>query len=82
MPKRNIIREGFPLSPRELDVLECLTYCDRLTDIADVLCISRTTIRTHLNSIYIKFKARSQNVAVAVGYQSGYLSIGEDYRVI
>jgi LuxR family maltose regulon positive regulatory protein len=53
-----------PLSERELEVLGYLDTHLTSNEIADVLCIAVSTVRSHIKSIYSKLNAHNRNEAV------------------
>ena len=53
-----------PLTPRELTVLRFLATSMSTTEIADELCLSANTIKTHLAAIYRKLPASRRRDAV------------------
>jgi DNA-binding NarL/FixJ family response regulator len=53
------------LSPRELEILNCLTKGFVYKEIADHLAVSYATVRTHIERIYEKLHVRSRSQAVA-----------------
>jgi LuxR family transcriptional regulator, maltose regulon positive regulatory protein len=53
-----------PLTPRELAVLRFLATGMSTTEIADELCLSVNTVKTHLAAIYRKLPARRRRDAV------------------
>jgi DNA-binding NarL/FixJ family response regulator len=57
------------LSPREMEVLDCLTKGFVYKEIAEHLQISYATVRTHIERIYEKLHVRSRSEAVAKFYQ-------------
>jgi DNA-binding NarL/FixJ family response regulator len=54
------------LSPREHEVLSFLGKSYSNQEIADSLCISESTVKTHLHNIFKKLKVSNRNEAVAV----------------
>lgn len=54
------------LTPRERDVLMCLSRGDRPAEIADELGVSAHTVRTHTNKIFTKLGVHSRLEAVTV----------------
>ena len=56
------------LSSRERDVLTQLARGATYADIAETLCVSENTVKTHVSSLYSKLAVsrRSQALAVAV----------------
>jgi LuxR family maltose regulon positive regulatory protein len=53
-----------PLTPRELTILRFLTSTLSAPEIADELCLSVNTVKTHLSAIYRKLPASSRREAV------------------
>jgi DNA-binding NarL/FixJ family response regulator len=53
------------LSPREMEVLDCLTRGFVYKEIAEHLEVSYATVRTHIEHIYEKLHVRSRSQAVA-----------------
>ncbi len=66
-PKDGQANEG--LSPRELEVLDCLTKGFVYKEIAEHLEVSYATVRTHIERIYEKLHVRSRSQAVAKFHQ-------------
>ena len=56
---------GEELSPRETEVLDCLTRGFVYKEIAEHLEVSYATVRTHIERIYEKLHVRSRSQAVA-----------------
>ncbi|MFV3308168.1 LuxR C-terminal-related transcriptional regulator [Pseudomonas sp. NY15181] len=55
-----------PLSPRELDVLRLLAGGNRNQSIADRLCLSLHTVKTHLRNISSKLGAEGRTEVIAI----------------
>jgi two-component system nitrate/nitrite response regulator NarL len=60
------------LSRREREVLSRLAAGNRVSDIAQHLCVSEATIRTHVKSILAKLNVNSQIAAVAIARDVGW----------
>ena len=58
-------REEYPLTPRELEVLERLVQGDDYQEIADRFFLSLFTVRAHIRNIYDKLHVHSKSQAVA-----------------
>jgi LuxR family maltose regulon positive regulatory protein len=62
-----------PLSDRELEVLRLVTAGNSNSDIANLLCISQTTVKKHLGNILGKLEAKNRTQAVAKARAYGLL---------
>jgi LuxR family maltose regulon positive regulatory protein len=65
-PRRDYVQQDLvePLSERELEVLGYLDTHLTSTEIADVLSIATSTVRSHIKSIYSKLNVHNRNEAV------------------
>lgn len=59
------------LSSRELEVLSCLVQGLSRPQIADHLCVSPHTVRTHINNLLHKLDVHTTLAAVSIARQSG-----------
>lgn len=57
------------LSEREQAVLQLLVRGLSNDDIAEQLCVSRSTVKFHLSNIYDKFGVRTRGAAIAIAYR-------------
>jgi len=64
----------YGISARELEVLGELDKGLTNREIADKLCISQATVKTHLLSIFNKLGVSSRLLAVRAGHETGLLS--------
>ena len=62
-----------PLSDRELEVLRLAAEGNSGPRIADLLCISPTTVKTHFDHIYEKLGVSDRAAAVAHGVRTGLI---------
>ena len=62
-----------PLTPRELDVLHCISQGLSNQDIAEKLVIALNTVKRHTSSIYGKLSVKSRTQAVARARELGLL---------
>ena len=63
-----------PLTPMEQSVLRTFTQYDTNEEIACLLGISPSTVRTHVKNVFKKLGTRSRGVAVAKALRLGLLS--------
>ena len=61
------------LSPRELEVLQCLARGENLRQIAAKLNISRNTVDKHRSSVMKKLEVHSSTELIALAYREGML---------
>ncbi|HVV21230.1 MAG TPA: response regulator transcription factor [Pseudonocardiaceae bacterium] len=65
------------LSPRELEVLALVARGVTNRDAAKRLFVSEATVKTHLLHIYAKLGVNDRAAAVAIGYERGLLTPGQ-----
>jgi DNA-binding NarL/FixJ family response regulator len=73
LPPRFEPRSANTLTPRELEVLECLDRGLRFREIADTLGVSQTTVKTHARSLFRKLDSSSRSEATYAARQRGLL---------
>ena len=61
------------LSMRERDVLQHLGQGKSNAEIADVLCITQETVKSHVKSVLNKIKAKDRTHAVVIAFRQGLL---------
>jgi DNA-binding NarL/FixJ family response regulator len=62
------------LTPREIEVLQCISKGNRIDDIAVMLNISAHTVRVHVKKVYVKLEAHSTQEAIYKGKLVGIIS--------
>ena len=67
--------EAAELTPRELEVLQCLARGQSNRAIAEALYVSERTIQTHLTSIFAKMGVASRLEAVLAAIRRGWLTL-------
>jgi len=73
--KETIVDEGGrSLSPRESEILQLIAKGLTNPEVAEVLSLSRSTIRTHLEHIYEKLEVTNRVEAVTEGLRKGIIS--------
>lgn len=63
------------LTPREIEVLQTITDLQNYDDVADRLCMSKHTVKTHVNHIYQKWNLNSQLAIVIKGLKDGIVTL-------
>lgn len=63
--------EAKQLSPREKEVLRLVSLGSQNKNIANDLCISECTVKTHMTNIFTKLNAISRTEAVSIGLRLG-----------
>ena len=62
------------LTPREADVLRAIAAGHSNAEIAAELFISEVTVKSHINHLFAKIRARSRAEAVRYAYDHGLVS--------
>jgi DNA-binding CsgD family transcriptional regulator len=65
------------LTARELVILRCLSTHASYAAIADDLCVSRNTVKTHIAHLYVKLNVHTRAEAVAIARSLDLLSRGD-----
>ncbi len=65
------------LTPRELDVLQCLAIGKTTSETSQQLYISKNTVKTHVRKILNKLKASNRTEAVSKAVRYGFIDIVE-----
>lgn len=63
------------LSPREIEVLRCISYGQSNKEAARTLAISPSTVRTHLESIFRKLQCSTRAAATLKALSAGWLQV-------
>jgi LuxR family maltose regulon positive regulatory protein len=63
-----------PLSERELDILQLIATGRSNQEIAEVLVIAVSTVKTHINNLYGKLGTNRRTEAIAIAREQGLLS--------
>ncbi len=69
-------RGSSAFTERERDVLGLLSSPHSLQEIATVLGVAPSTVKTHVRAIYTKLGVRSRRAAVAAGRRGGAVAVG------
>ncbi|WP_370514644.1 response regulator transcription factor [Adlercreutzia sp. ZJ138] len=62
--------EKFGLSAREKEVAQLLLSGRNVPAVADLLCISQSTVQTHVKHIYERTGVHSRQELIALGHES------------
>ncbi|MFS1301381.1 response regulator [Streptosporangium longisporum] len=73
-------RHPVNLTPRELQVLRQITLGQANAEIAQVLRVSRETVKTHVTNVLDKLGARDRTQAAVLAYELGLVVPGLDVR--
>ena len=66
-------REDLSITPRELEILELIAKGLSNREIAERLCVSENTVKTHSSRVFDKLGAKRRTQAVQLGKQFGLL---------
>ncbi len=72
---KNICEVKERLSTRELEILNRIVAGNSDKEIADKLCISEHTVRSHIKSLYKKLGVRSKSQAVAMAIKKNIIEL-------
>lgn len=77
-PYLNDVREAFsPLSPREMEILECVTRGMSNKEIAYSLGISHQTVKNHMTAILQKLDVEDRTQAAVYALRHGWVRLDE-----
>ena len=71
----------FPLTPREVEILDCVAKGNSNKEIARVLAISDQTVKNHITSILRKLAVNDRTQAVIYALRHGWIKLAEDAQV-
>ncbi|MGC5013411.1 response regulator [Streptosporangium sp. DT93] len=74
------VGHGVTLTPRELQVLRHITLGQANAEIAEVLRVSRETVKTHVTNVLDKLGARDRTQAAVTAYELGLVVPGIEPR--
>ncbi|GAA0304573.1 response regulator transcription factor [Kineococcus aurantiacus] len=74
--------QGLPtdLTPRELEVLECMAHGLTNGEIAERFVVSEATVKTHVGRVLAKTRSRDRVQAVVLAFSAGLVQPGEVLR--
>lgn len=67
-----------PLTPREVEILDCVARGNSNKEIADILGISDQTVKNHITSILRKLQVNDRTQAVIYALRHGWIRLGEE----
>jgi DNA-binding NarL/FixJ family response regulator len=67
-----------PLTPREVEILDCVARGNSNKEIARVLSISDQTVKNHITSILRKLAVNDRTQAVIYALRHGWIKLGDD----
>jgi len=66
-----------PLTPREVEILDCVAQGNSNKEIARILTISDQTVKNHITSILRKLAVNDRTQAVIYALRHGWIKLGE-----
>ena len=77
------VNEGVfsPLTPREVEILDCVAQGNSNKEIARILGISDQTVKNHITSILRKLAVNDRTQAVIYALRHGWIKLAEDTTV-
>ena len=70
-----------PLTPREVEILDCVAQGNSNKEIARILSISDQTVKNHITSILRKLAVNDRTQAVIYALRHGWIKLAEDSAV-
>lgn len=67
-----------PLTPREVEILDCVARGNSNKEIARLLSISDQTVKNHITSILRKLAVNDRTQAVIYALRHGWIKLGDD----
>jgi RNA polymerase sigma factor (sigma-70 family) len=70
-----------PLTPREVEILDCVARGNSNKEIASILGISDQTVKNHITSILRKLQVNDRTQAVIYALRHGWIKLGSEEGV-
>jgi len=70
-----------PLTPREVEILDCVAQGNSNKEIARILSISDQTVKNHITSILRKLAVNDRTQAVIYALRHGWIKLAEDSAI-
>ncbi len=71
-----------PLTPREVEILDCVAQGNSNKEIARILSISDQTVKNHITSILRKLAVNDRTQAVIYALRHGWIKLAEDSAIM
>jgi DNA-binding NarL/FixJ family response regulator len=83
LSQMDTVNEGVfsPLTPREVEILDCVAQGNSNKEIARILSISDQTVKNHITSILRKLAVNDRTQAVIYALRHGWIKLTEDTPV-